>query len=170
MAFLRARTTLRPICSSFEPRPRSVEPLRSWKDGVREATIPLPSQLAAWARLSFRRLLRAFFRVAAAEDVRHRVIAFVARVLVNALVAFLHQNDRRPGSGPDGAIVHRDLIAQGFGIGPRDPFDHVQVLVGQHTRSEPPPDAGAQQRQVAGALLPEIRGIDDEGIALPPAA
>src|SRR5438105_9400776 len=99
-----------------------------------------------------RLLLRSLVRGAGArEDAPHRVVAFMAGIFVDRLVALQHWNDRLPGLRPHGGIIHGELVGERIGSGAGEPLDQVRVR--------------ARACDIGPAL--EIDRVHDEGVALP---
>src|SRR5260221_9762224 len=62
-----------------------------------------------------------------AENVFHRVIPLVARVLVHQR-ALRHIDSSRPRPGPGRWIVDRELVLERVRVDPVEPLDHAEVL------------------------------------------
>src|SRR5262245_16046838 len=104
----------------------------------------------------------ALFRTVPRQDVRHSVVAFMARDLEQRVLRALHRNLDRPGTGEHGRVLDASLIQERVCVGSREPLDHAEVLVAQ----------AAEVLHAEAALLVELEvgGLDDERIALPSAA
>src|SRR5439155_2806003 len=67
------------------------------------------------------------------EDVAQDfIVAFVARVLVQARVALFQLNDRRPRLRPHRRVVDLDLVVDAVGRDACEAFDELQVVGGSH--------------------------------------
>src|SRR5882672_88414 len=66
-----------------------------------------------------------FLQPRAAQDVAHRVISFVARVLVHQLVGRRPGVLTRPWSSPCLRVFDRKPVEQGLRIAPREALDDV---------------------------------------------
>jgi len=87
----------------------------------------------------------------AAQHVAERVVAFVTRVLVDVLVGGVPRILSAPRFLPRLRIVDGETIEQGVGVHARKPLDDMQLFA----------------RALELCLVREVRGIDDERIALP---
>src|SRR5690349_17937820 len=72
------------------------------------------------------------FGARAGEDARQTLIALVASVLENRIVAVAQRNHNAPGLRPCYGIVDRDFVLEGFGAGSREALDDVQLVAGVH--------------------------------------
>src|SRR5438093_8670536 len=96
-------------------------------------------------------------RARARENARQRVIPFVTRRLVDLiglLVQFRQRQLDRPRACEGGRILDGDAVRQQIGPGPGVPLGQMQVFA----------------RSLEIGLVREIRHLDDERVALPPAA
>src|SRR5262249_61902538 len=73
-----------------------------------------------------------FLEAVAAQHVGHRLVAFVAGVLVDQLVLVPQRNHRRPRRGPRRRIVDGELVVEDVLADAGEPLDYVQVFVGAH--------------------------------------
>src|SRR3954453_6540512 len=64
-----------------------------------------------------------------AQHVGNRVVAFVARVLVDQLVLQPEWNHRRPRRGPGGRIVDGELVVEGIATDAREPLGEPEIFV-----------------------------------------
>src|SRR5262249_55628885 len=103
-----------PADTKAEPRRRA--PARAWLS----------------LRLLLRRFLGGLFFLGAraGEDARHRVIAFVARVLEDRPLDLFHRQRSRPRSGERLRIVDRELVVDRIRVDPAEALDHLQGLAG----------------------------------------
>ncbi len=88
-----------------------------------------PSRTALPRRLlSSGGFLSAFLVCArAVEDAHHGVVALVARILVDVIVAARHRQRNRERFREYGGIVNRVLIIDQVGVHSREAFDRVRV-------------------------------------------
>jgi hypothetical protein len=85
------------------------------------------------------------------ENAVHAGITFIAGILVERTLGAHHGNLAGPGLGESGWVIHGKAIQKGVGIAENEALREVQVFV----RSTKP----GQGR--------EIRGVDDQRLALP---
>ena len=78
----------------------------------------------------------------------------MARELVDGLRAALQRQRRRPRRGPGGGVGERHLVVEGVGAGQGEPLDEMEALGGS----------------AVVAVLREVAGLDDQGVAVPAAA
>src|SRR6185436_8022242 len=110
--------------------------------------------LTLLARIACGALRGLFLRVARApENVRHPVVPFVAGILVQGTLGRGHRNFRAPGPGPRAGIVNRELVEDPVSAHTREAFDDMQ----------------GRTRSLERGSVREIRRVDDERVALPPA-
>src|SRR5262245_48337243 len=120
-------------------------------DWFNQSEINLQSEFRKSAiSLSFACLV-ALFLPRPAKDVAQRVVAFVARVLVDEAVGRRPRVLRAPRPGPRRRIVDRELVAQRVRASAREALDDVQVFA----------------RAAEAGLVAEVRGVDDQRVAFP---
>src|SRR5215211_5353123 len=90
----------------------------------------------------------------AAQNARQAVVALVTRELVEQTAQSKYRHFRAPRHGPGRRILDSECVADHRVADAREPLDHVEV------------GAGAAKF----ALLAEVRGLDDQGVAFPVAA
>src|SRR5689334_706506 len=95
----------------------------------------------------------AFFLPGAGEDAGQRVVALVAGVFEDLALQGVELVLAAPGLVPDGGVGDGELVAQAVGGHARETLSNRQI----------PPGA------VVGLGLRDVVGLDDQGIALPPA-
>src|SRR4029077_8142595 len=101
-------------------------------------------------------LLDLFFgRASSRQDVHDVFVPFGAGVLEHRPLHGAQGNDGRPGSRPSGGVIDGELVLDGVLVGTREVFGNFQRI-----------GIGVLK---CGARA-EIRGLDDERIALPMAA
>src|SRR4051812_17975983 len=106
-------------------------------------------------RLAFGGFGRALLVLArAGQQVREAVIALVARVLEQRTDALLPRDFRRPWPRPRGGVVHGEAVHQRVVAGAREALRQLHVR------------ARSLERRFVG----EVRRLDDERVAVPPAA
>src|SRR4051794_18813863 len=90
----------------------------------------------SWRRYSRLLRLRRFLllRAGAAQHTGHRVVAFVACVLVDLVVRARHRNGCGPRPRPRRRIVDRELVGESVRVGARETLREMEVLV--HGRSQ----------------------------------
>ena len=98
---------------------------------------------------------------AAAQEVRHRVVPLVTRVLVDLRVVrkLRDGNHGRPRSGKRRRILDGDRVLHRVRIDPLEALDQVQRL------GRPRPDV----RPLVVGPVEEVRRVDDQRIAFPTA-
>src|SRR5262249_40578441 len=94
-----------------------------------------------------------FVRTRTAQDAAHGVVALVAGVLVDVLRGRVPGVFAAPGLFPARGILHRELVEEGAQAGPGEALRALEGVAGSGH----------------GAPGPEVRGLDDQGVALPPA-
>src|SRR5262249_27325634 len=141
------RRTLRRsgVCSSFVSEVR-LKPDATYRRLKPDATYRGNRRSASLLR-AFR-----FAQPRPAKNVAERVVAFVARVLEEPLAGDRPRLLAGPRPHPRVRILDRETVAQRLCIDPREALDDVQVLA----------------RAAEACLVGEVRGVDDERIALPP--
>src|SRR5207245_2290686 len=85
------------------------------------------------------------------EDVRQIVIPPVTCVLVEQTLRPCHGNLCAPGSRPGCRVVDGECVPNRVSVDPREAFDDVQGFTGT----------------LKVSLVGEVRGVDDERVALP---
>jgi len=93
-----------------------------------------------------------------AQDVAHRVVAFVARVLEEPVAVVASQRERHaPGTCPRLRIVNGRFVLDRVGARAREALNHLQRIAGGHQTAVP----GHANRPI------EVRGLHDQRVALP---
>src|SRR6185312_15940902 len=90
----------------------------------------------------------------APENVRHTVVPLVAGILVQGTLGRGHRYFSTPCPAPCVRIVNRELIEDRVGAHAREALDDVQ----------------SRARSLERRLLGEIRRVDNQRVAFPPAA
>src|SRR5215472_12232059 len=98
-----------------------------------------------------------FLRASASQDVFHRVITFMAGVLVDGFVDASHRNRCRPGPGVSGGIIH------GVAEVDRAVVDAAKLLDNMQSRARRP----AAIEGCKTNLIAIVRGVHNERISLP---
>src|ERR1700681_1231309 len=91
-----------------------------------------------------------FGHASATEGILQTVIRLMTGVLVDLARYLRDGHFSRPWSGPHPRIFHRELVANGLGVGAGEAFDHMQVL-------------GSRER----THIREIGGVDHQRVPLP---
>src|SRR5580704_4728666 len=99
------------------------------------------------------------FGASSAQDIRHRVVALVAGVLVNLIAGLLRDREfHGPGSCERLRIGHRDCVLDRAVAHARESFHQTQIFAVLESRSV---------RANADSPTNEIGGLNDERVALP---
>src|SRR5947209_2497395 len=70
-----------------------------------------------------------FLRACAAQNACHRVVGFVARVLVDGTVARHHRKRHGPWPREHARVVHRELIVERLRVDSPEPLDETHLSV-----------------------------------------
>src|SRR5215467_12698161 len=126
-----------------------------WKTR-RAATTPQMSTPPALASLRRIRLCGLFCGARSGENAGHGVVAFVAGIFVDGLVALAHRNNNGEWSRPYARIIDGELVHERVGVSAGEFLDEVQVRAGvRETRLALEVDRVDHQR-VAFPVAPRI--------------
>src|SRR5258708_1018069 len=130
--------------------------MRFWKTGRAATTPQISTPLPALTSLRRLRLCGLFCGARPSENAGHGVVALVAGIFVDRLVALAHWNNRGERPRPYARIIDGELVHERVGVSAGEFLDEVQVRAGvRETRLALEVDRVDHQR-VAFPVAPRI--------------